>query len=268
VRPASFRPAAARAFAVLLIAGVLAPAPARAETVTCAPGERLDVVSYDWRLKGFLSFIAGLKFPTRGTGALATLYHTDGTVDTELRIIANERNGDRYHYRSVIDLDENRTLESVDGYHFDGRTKSDTTTFDYEKGKARRVRLDTKKGDGETVRFEDFSGTNVKDVLTSIYHIRQTAGEMDEPQRHGVFAGGKIYEVLITPGGTKMFQFDGRTLNARVFTITATPENRNKWPGDVNVWITTDEDRLPVQIDLGKSMASLRLDAVTRFSCP
>jgi hypothetical protein len=253
---------------VLIAATLLAPS-AFAEMMDCAPGEELEVVTYDWKLKGFLSFIAGLRFPTRGTGTLATLYRTgEKTGETELRIIADDAKGDRYRYRSLIDLEKNRTMESVDGYHFSGRTRSDTTTFDYENGKARRVRIDTKKGKGETVRFVDFAQANVKDVLTSIHHIRQTAESITSPERHGVFAGGKVYEVLITPGTTKTIFFKGRKLEARLFTITATPEDRDRWPGDVEVWITTDDEQIPLVIDLGKSMASLRLEAVSRFTCP
>lgn len=254
--------------AAMIVAALLAP-PAIAEMMDCAAGEELEVVTYDWRLKGFLSFIAGFRFPTSGTGTLATLYRSGQKMgETELRIIADDSKGDQYRYRSVIDLENNRTMESVDGYHFGGRTRSDTTTFDYLTGKARRVRIDTKKGEGETVRFLDFKQANVKDVLTSIHHIRQTAESITGPERHGVFAGGKVYEVLITPGPAKVFFFKGRKLEARLFTITATPENRDRWPGDVEVWITTDDERIPLEIDLGKSMASLRLKARSRFTCP
>lgn len=254
-----------------ILAAILlcAPMTASAETIDCNAGERLEVVTYDWNLKGFLSIIAGIRFPTSGSGTLATLKRSGAAIaETELRIQSNEAKNDRYRYFSVIDLEKNRTIESLDGYQFGGRTKSDTATFDYDAGKARRVRLDSKKGPGETVRFESFSGTNVKDVLTSIHHIRQSAGRMTKPERHGVYAGGKVYEVLITPGTTKSFFLKGRKYEARLFTITATPENRDKWPGDVEVWITTDADRIPLEIDLGKSMASLRLKATNRFTCP
>jgi len=254
---------------VLLAATLLAAPQASGDRVECSPGEELEVVTYYWRLKGFLSFIAGFRFPTNGTGTLATLYKNGKEVaDTELRIITDEAKGDRYRYRSVIDLTKNRTIESVDGYDFEGRTKVDTTTLDYEKHKARRARIDTKRGEGETIHFSDFTGDNVKDVLTSIHHIRKSMGEIKEPQRQDVFAGGKVYPVLITPGKTKAFIFKGRKVEGRLYTITATPENRDRWPGDVEVWITTDEDRIPIEIDLGKSMASLHLQAVARFTCP
>jgi hypothetical protein len=252
-----------------VLTALLSPRTSFADSLECEPGERLDVVLYDWKLRGFLSIVAGMRFPTSGSGTLVTAYRRGGEIaETELRINADSAKGDRYRYRSVIDLKNNRSVESIDGYQFSGRTKSDTTTFDYENGKARRVRIDTKKGSGETIRYDTFPGSNVKDVLTSIHHIRQSSSEMKEPERHGVFAGGKVYEVLITPGTTRKFSFDGRQVEGRLFTITATPENRDKWPGDVKVWITTDRDRLPVEIDLGRSMASLKLQAVSRFSCP
>ena len=255
-------------FLLILIVLVSLGSTTFAEHIECKAGERLDVVSYDWKLKGFLSWIAGLKFPTKGTGTLATLYKVDGTADTELRIITNEDDGDLYGYRSVIDLEKERTMVSMDGFKFEGRTKNDTTTFDYETGKARRVRSDTDKGAEETVRFTDFDSENVKDVLTAIHHISQTAEEINRPQRAEVFAGGKLYEVLITPGTTKSLEFDGKKVESKLFTITATPENKKKWPGDVKVWITSDDARLPIRIDLGKSMASLKLEAVARYSCP
>lgn len=265
-------PLRARALRILSALALIASAGTTssfADSVECEPGERLDVVLYDWKLRGFLSLVAGIKFPTSGSGTLATLYRSGGAIaETELRINADSGKGDRYRYRSVIDLGKNRSIESIDGYQFDGRTKSDTTTFDYENGKTRRVRVDTKKGKGETVRFDTFSGDNVKDVLTSIHHIRRSSAEITRPERHGVFAGGKVYEVLITPGTTRMFEFDGRQVEARLFTITATQENREKWPGDVKVWITADEHRLPIEIDLGRSMAAVKLQAVSRFSCP
>ena len=253
----------------MTLAVLLLSIPAFADRIDCGPGENLEVVSYDWKLKGFLSFIAGLRFPTSGSGTLATVYLAgEEIVETELRIITDNATGDRYRYHSVIDISEKRTVQSFDGYQFEGRTKSDTTTFDYSKGKTRRVRIDTKKGSGETVRFDEFKGTNVKDVLTAINHIRKSSHEITAPQRQGVFAGGKVYEVLITPGSTRNFSFGGRRVEGKLFTITATPENRDRWPGDVEVWITTNDERIPLEIDLGKSMASLRLKAVGRYTCP
>ena len=96
-------------------------------------------------------------------------------------------------------------------------------------------------------------------MLTAIYFLRQNADKMHAPLATSIFSDGKEYPVIFRPGERKSFMIEGKATTARSFQIVDAPGGK-KWPGGVTVWLTSDDRRLPVRIEIQQSMASLQLD--------
>lgn len=247
---------------------LLSAVAAHAEKLDCGTNRRMEVISYRWELTGALSWFAGLRFPTDGNGSLATVTAADSGIETELRIISSESDRDLYQYQSQIDPTTTFTLTSLDGYRFEGRQRSLRTSFDYSKQMLSTEKRDTKRGKAPRTKTAPIPAGEIRDVLSTIHFLRTRSGSMTRPLRTKVYSAGKLYEVLLTPGETKNLVVSGKLQKAKKFTISATPEERKKWPGDVVVWLTLDSSAVPVRIILRQKMAALDLVAEGVYTCP
>lgn len=241
---------------------------ALADKIECGTNRRMEVVSYNWELNGFLSWFAGLRFPTHGNGSLATVVRANGTIGTELRIISHKGERDSYQYRSEIEQKSLVTLTSLDGYKFEGRRRTMTTSFDYAAKTMRREKEDTKQGVAGKTKVEPLPPGDIRDVLSIIYYLRKSATRIDKAVTTKVYSAGKLYDVILTPGSVSKVDFGGTRVDARQYTISANAEHRKKWPGDVSFWLTPDENALPVKILIRQKGASLHLTAEAVYSCP
>ena len=253
---------------LVAVAFVITAATARAEKIDCGTNRRIEVVSYKWELNGFLSWLAGLRFPTHGAGSLATIVRANGTVETELRIISHKGERDLYQYQSMINPGTNPTLKRVDGYKFDVRNPTMTTTLDYAAKTMVREKKDTKKPGPATTKTEPIPPGDIRDVLSVIHYLRKSATRLQRPETTTVYSAGKLYDVILTPGANSTIQFAGSSVKARQNTISASPANRKKWPGDVSFWLTQDERAIPVRILIRQRGASLDLAADAIYTCP
>ena len=207
-----------------------------------------ETLRYDWHLRGALSWIAGLKFPTSGSGLLQTFFR-NGSVQTQLRV-----NGGKSYieYQSVIEPSLLRTLTSANGYAFGSKREHKETTYDYESDVALVAEP------GERTRTHPLPVDNARDVLTTITYLREHAASITGPITTDVFSDGKPYRVIIRPNGVKTTEWQGRTVQARVFNIVAAPGAQKKFPG-VSVWLSDDARHLPLRILLDQQFASLDL---------
>lgn len=259
----------ARARAILLAVALTATAVSvGAERIECGTNRHMEVVSYKWELNGFLSWIAGLRFPTHGNGSLATIVRQNGSIGTELRIISHKGANDLYQYQSEINPKNLLTLTSLDGYKFEGRNRTMTTTFDYGTKTMRRVKDDTKQGVSGKTKIEPLPTGDIRDVLSVIHYLRKSATRIEKPVTTKVYSAGKLYDVVLTPGTESKVEFEGARVAARQYTISASAADRKKWPGDVSFWLTRDDRAIPVRILIRQRGASLDLTAEAVFSCP
>lgn len=261
----NLRPATA---ALFVVAVSLAAAGASAERLDCGTNRRMEVVTYDWKLNGFLSFFAGFRFPTEGSGTLATVVRSNATIATELRIISDEATRDLYQYQSEIDPVTLSTLVSLDGYQFEGRHRATTTTFDYSAKTMRREKVDTKRGGPATVKIDPIPHGEIRDVLSVIYYLRKSATKLQKPLETKVYSAGKLYSVVLTPGAVSTIVLGATKMDARQYTISATDSETKKWPGDVSFWLTRDEQATPARILIRQRGASLDLRARALYTCP
>jgi hypothetical protein len=221
-----------------------------------APGGNVEDLRYSWRLKGGMRFVAGLMFPTSGVGNLTTTFGDQ--VESELVITApNGRQGGFYAYESKIDS-SGKTLETYHGYAWNDKSRHERTVFDYGKGLARIQKTTPQEVENRVKKLPSADG-NFRDILTAIYFLRQNASRINAPLQTNIFSDGKEYPVVFKPGANKVFRIEGRNVNARSFEIVDAPGGK-KWPGGVTVWVTSDDQRIPVRIEIRQSVASLQLD--------
>jgi hypothetical protein len=106
----------------------------------------------------------------------------------------------------------------------------------------------------------------LRDVLTAIYFLRQNAHSLSRPLQTDIYSDGKEYPVVFRPAGRQAFMIGGSSTEAIGFEIVDAPGGK-KWPGGVKVWLSNDDRRIPVRIEIRQSIASLQLDLQKVESC-
>ena len=72
-----------------------------------------------------------------------------------------------------------------------------------------------------------------------------------------IYSDGKEYPVIFKPGRARSrSRSRASTIAARGFEIVDAPGGK-KWPGGVTVWLSDDDRRIPVRIEIQQSLASL-----------
>lgn len=237
---------------------------ASAADLTCNTVGNVEEFQYSWRLRGGVRFLAGLMFPTSGVGNLRNTY--GDKVHSELLITAPDgKKGGYYEYTSDID-DSGKTLMTSHGYAWGKKARTEKTIFDYVKGLARMSKVTPDDGLENRVKKLPAGGDEFRDILTAIHYLRQHAGTLNQPLQTTVYSDGKEYPVIFKPVAGKSFVIDGKQTVARGFEIVDAPGGK-KWPGGVTVWLTGDDRRVPVRIEIQQSMAALQLDLKKIQSC-
>ena len=252
----------------LALAVMVASGSAFAADLNCNTAN-VEEFQYSWRLRGGVRFIAGLVFPTTGVGNLRTTYPTAAgghDVHSELLITApNGKQGGFYEYESDIDDRGAKTLMTAHGYAWGKKARNERTIFDYVKGLA-RMRKQTPSEVENRVKKLPEGETQFRDILTAIFHLRQNPRAFSKPVQTTIYSDGKSYPVIFRPTQNRDFVIDGKQTPALGFEIVGAPGGR-KWEGGVKVWITNDERRIPVRIEIQQSIASMQLDLKSIQSC-
>lgn len=246
-----------KALAVVLVA----LASASASAADFDRDANVEELHYSWRLRGGVRFLAGLLFPTSGVGNLRTVFPTaeDEAIHSELLITApNGRAGGFYAYESDMDDSGSRTLMTYHGYAWGKKSRNERTVFDYVKRLA-RIRKQTPEGIENRVKPLP-SQDETRDILTAIHYLRQNAHAINAPIETRIFSDGKEYPVIFKPGARNAtINIDGRKTPVMAFEIVDAPGGK-KWQGGVKVWLSADDRRVPVRIEIQQSIASMQLD--------
>ncbi|HJQ39409.1 MAG TPA: DUF3108 domain-containing protein [Thermoanaerobaculia bacterium] len=247
---------------------VLVSASAFAADASCNH-TNVEQLRYSWRLKGGIRFLAGLVFPTSGVGSFKTTYPVAGgdhAVHSELLITApTGKQGGYYAYESQIDDRDTKTMMTYHAYAWGKKARSERTIFDYIKRLA-RIHKQTTEETENRVKKLPAETQQTRDILTAIYFLRQNAHTLKAPMQTTIYSDGKEYPVIFQPGPDKVMTMDGRRVPAKEFAIVDAPGGK-KWEGGVKVWLTSDERRLPVRIEISQSIASMQLDLQSVESC-
>lgn len=255
-----------RTLTALLVA--LVSASAFAGDGTCND-TNVEELRYSWRLKGGVRFLAGLLFPTSGVGSFRTTYPVGGdhAVHSELVITAPDgRKGGFYQYESQLDDRDARTLMTYHGYAWGKKSRTERTIFDYVKRLA-RIRKQTPGEVENRVKKLPDDQQQTRDILTAIFFLRQHAHTLNAPILTSIYTDGREYPVIFRPAAkNSLLTIEGRRVAVREFAIVDAPGGK-KWQGGVKVWLSADERRIPVRIEISQSIASMQLDLQSIESC-
>ena len=215
-----------------------------------------------------MSWIAGLVFPTNGVGELKTSYPNtpdDHDINSSLLITSNGNKGGFYAYETEMDATGQKTLMTYHAYSWGKKWRKERTIFDYVKRLA-RIHKETPDKPSDSVKQMPADVADLRDILTAIHYLRQNADKIHAPIQTSIYSDGKEYPVLMRPAERRVFTIGNTRVSALGFEIVDAPGGR-KWPGGMKVWLSEDPRRIPFEIDLQQSMASLQLELSSIESC-
>lgn len=246
---------------------VLASSSGTAADLNCHGPSNVEEFRYVWHLRGGISWIAGLVFPTSGVGQFKTSYPStpdDHDINSTLLITATGGKSGFYVYESQMDEAGQRTLMTYHGYSWGKKSRKERTVFDYVKRLA-RIHKETPEKQWDRVEVMPADAT-LRDILTAIHYLRQNADRIHGALQTAIYSDGKEYSVIFRPTERRVFNIGTTRVAAVGFEIVDAPGGR-KWPGGVKVWISDDARRIPFEIDIQESMASLQLELSSIESC-
>jgi len=257
--------------AVCCLLSILLSTPVWAANTNCSgPATNIEQFRYSWRLRGGLSWIAGIMFPTTGVAAMKNVYPKTGeaNISSELLITAADQKSGFFVYESEMEASGQKTLMTYHGYAWGKKSRKERTLFDYVKRLARihRETPDKVEDKVKPLSADTLQDNSLRDILTAIYYLRQNAEKIHGPMLTSIYSDGKDYPVIFRPAESQTCIIDGRRLNTLGFEIVDAPGGR-KWQGGVKVWLTQDERRIPCRIEIRQSFAMLQLDLSSIDAC-
>ena len=241
-----------------------------ANTNCSGAATNIEQFRYSWRLRGGLSWIAGIMFPTTGVAAMKNVYPKTGetNISSELLITAADQKSGFFVYESQMDPAGQKTLMTYHGYAWGKKSRKERTLFDYVKRLARihRETPDKVEDRVKPLSAESLRDNSLRDILTAIYFLRQNAEKIHGPLETSIYSDGKDYPVIFRPIQSESCVIDGRRVNTFGFEIVDAPGGR-KWQGGVKVWLTQDDRRIPCHIEIRQSFAALQLDLSSIEAC-
>ncbi|SRR5581483_98797 len=244
---------------IMLLATAASPA-----MPNCAgASSNVEQFKYSWRLRGGLSWIAGIMFPTTGVAAMKNVYPRGSqiNINSELLITATDQKAGYFVYESEMDPTGQKTLMTYHGYSWGKKSRKERTIFDYVKRLAHIHRETPEKSENKdkVISPETLKDNTLRDILTAIYFLRQNADSIKAPVQTVIYSDGKDYPVIFRPIAGQPCSIAGRRINTLGFEIVDAPGGR-KWQGGVKVWLTQDERRIPCRMEIRQSFASLQLE--------
>jgi len=188
---------------------------------------------YHWRLGNVVGTVLGLFFPHQGDGELAFKMQKDGHLRGELLITSPEsRQGEYWRYGSEIDPHTLQPIRAWSSFFWRGRSK--TTSDEIEQ-----------KG--------------VFDISCAIYTIRHEP--FQKPRDMEIWSDGKIYPVTVVPMGDEVRTIANQKVETRHYAIRGRDlPDRRKWTAKVDFWLAKDPAATPVEIQISRRLADVRLE--------
>src|SRR5436305_559745 len=153
---------------------------AGAVELNCRGPANVESFKYSWKLRGGLSWVAGIMFPTSGVGELKTTYPAAGrnAIDSSLLITASAGKSGFYAYETEIEASGQRTLMTYHAYSWKDKSRKERTLFDYATGVAR---LHKETPEKQRDKVDRIPAGAVHDVASAIYFLRQNAATIRRP---------------------------------------------------------------------------------------
>jgi hypothetical protein len=199
-----------------------------------------EVIRLEWKLTGFLGFLAGLFVPSHGDALLTFVPESESNVDIELLITAPKRDGEYFLYGAQIDENSSSTTAVWSSYRFRDSNKE---------------------------REQQIDEPDVIDYASMIYHMR-----WHPPQttvRMKIWSGGKTYPVEIEPLDPGVRKVAGRKIDVRGYEVRGVTV-RGQPSFDERFWVyfARDEAATPVEIVGKRSLARVRIQLTETSGLP
>jgi hypothetical protein len=226
--------------AVLGLAGLLlAGAPAVTAQGAAGAQSQDEDFHYHWQLRNLVGTLLAIFLPHQGDGELAFKLQKDGHLRGELMITSpDSKEGEFWRYGSEIDP---RTLQPIrvwSSYQWRGKSKSHSDEVD-QKG--------------------------VLDISCAIYSIRHEPPR--KPTDMEIWSDGKVYPVKVLPMGEETVTVSNHDVATRHFAIRGRDlPDRRHWTAKVDFWLSKDGSATPVEIQISRSLADLRLELLPAAS--
>jgi hypothetical protein len=188
---------------------------------------------YHWRLGNVVGTVLGLFFPHQGEGELAFKMQKDGHLRGELLITSpDSQQGEYWRYGSEIDPHTLQPIRAWSSFFWRGRSKSTSDEIE-QKG--------------------------VFDISCAIYSIRHEP--FQKPRDMEIWSDGKIYPVTVVPKGDEVRIIADRKVETRHYAIRGRDlPDRRKWTAKVDFWLAKDSAATPVEIQISRRLADVRLE--------
>jgi len=197
------------------------------------PAAATESLNYQWNLRGFLGRLAGVVLPNRGHGELRTHPNDSGRV-TELEITSPASKSGEY-------------------FLYGGEMRSDGTTARAWSS----YRWNGKQSDKRDKVEED----GVVDMASGIHLIREKLPQSS--MRLRIWSDGKIYPVVVERIGAEKVVVPAGTFAATHFRVRGQKvAGERYWKGGLDLWLAQDEGATPVQIQVDRGFAHVRLELV------
>ncbi len=194
-----------------------------------------ETLEYRWRIEGFFGALAGLFFPSHGDASLTGTELANGNLQTSLLITSDEvKEASFFRYEAEIDRANGRTVAARSSQLWQGKRKEKSSPI----------------VDPTTV-----------DVASAIHLLRRTLPTT--PQEMEIWSDGKLYPVLVKPGGTETRKVGGKSMPTLHFMIRPLVHpDRRVWKGELDLWFARDPQSTPVEMLVVRSPARMRLELV------
>lgn len=212
------------------------PQPVRVERIEIDEGpersERIDEsFRYRWHLGNLVGTLAGIFFPSEGDGALTFKTQDNGKLRSELVITSEGHDGEYWRYGALIDLQRRQPIRAWSSYLWRGKSKAKDDPIEQQ---------------------------GVMDVVSGIYSIRR-----DPPttaRRMEIWSDGRIYPVMVEPQGAEDRKLPQGTVRTRHYSIRGIDEpGARRWKGKLDLWLSTDPTATPIEIQISRNLADVRL---------
>jgi hypothetical protein len=188
---------------------------------------------YRWHLGNVVGTVLGFFLPRQGDGELAFKMQKDGHLRGELLITSpDSRQGEFWRYGSEIDPHTLQPIRAWSSFLWRGRSKSTSDEIE-QKG--------------------------VFDISCAIYNIRHE--QFQKPRDMEIWSDGKIYPVTVLPMGDEVRTISNQRVETRHYAIRGRDlPDRRRWTAKVDFWLAKDAAATPVEIQISRRLADVRLE--------
>lgn len=191
-----------------------------------AAADEPKVFHFDWKLSGFLGFLARPFLPSHGDAVLSTRLPSPERRSHRFHVTAPQENDDDYWtYGSETELSTGQPLRVWSDYHFRGRSKH---------------------------REKPVEDAEVVELASLIDRIRRLPPERPAPLR--LWWDGEIYAAVVLPRGTAPVPREGG--EARLYEVRGDRARGSDLKGRLRIWLHPTE---PIPLHLDFSRAAMRV---------